>query len=76
MSGNMQSSQQTGVTEMDDIIIKTEDGIRISVCEWVSGGVWLHLSSRAGTSHAALTREEAQELFQALLTVLDAEVEA
>lgn len=57
---------------MDDIIINTEDGMRISVCQWDNDGAWLHLSSRTGTTYAALTRDEAQELFQALLTVLDA----
>ena len=57
---------------MENIIFHTEDGIRISVSEWDVGGVWLHLSSTRGTNHAALTRSEAQELFQALLTVLDA----
>jgi hypothetical protein len=61
---------------MDDIIITTEDGIRISVSQWDNAGAWLHLSSRSGTTCAVLTRDEAQELFQALLTVLDAEVAA
>tara|TARA_R110000868_G_scaffold164205_1_gene396652 strand:+ start:366 stop:551 length:186 start_codon:yes stop_codon:yes gene_type:complete len=61
---------------MDDIIINTEDGMRISVCQWDNDGAWLHLSSRSGTTYAALTRGEAQELFQSLLTVLDAEVAA
>jgi hypothetical protein len=57
---------------MNDIIINTEDEMRISVCQWDNDGIWLHLSSRTGTTYAALTRDEAQELFHALLTVLDA----
>ena len=54
-----------------ETIIKTEDGVRVSVDSWDDGGAWLHLSMRHGTSSAVLTRAEAQQLVAGLLAVLE-----
>jgi hypothetical protein len=61
---------------MDDIIIKTQDDMRISVSQWDDGGAWLHLASRVGTTCAVLTRSEALALMEGLRAVLDQEVVA
>jgi hypothetical protein len=61
---------------MDDIIIKTQDDMRISVSQWDDGGAWLHLASRVGTTCAVLTRSEALALMEGLRAVLDQEVAA
>jgi hypothetical protein len=61
---------------MDDIIIKTEDNMRISVSQWDDGGAWLHLASRVGTTCAVLTRSEALALLAGLQAVLSEEVAA
>lgn len=54
-----------------ETIIKTEDGVKVSVDSWDDGGAWLHLSMRHGTASAVLTRAEAQQLVAGLLAVLE-----
>ena len=53
-----------------EVIIKTEEGVRVSIDSWDEGGAWLHLSMRHGTAAAVLTREEAQKLLAGLQAVL------
>ena len=53
-----------------EVIIKTGDGVRVSIDSWDSGGAWLHLSMRHGTAAAVFTREEAQKLLAGLQAVL------
>lgn len=50
--------------------IETEDGVKISVCQWDDGGAWLHLSMKSGTAYAALTKDEAQRLLEGLQAIL------
>ena len=59
-----------------EVVIKTEDGVRVSVSDWDSGGAWLHLQGRGATMSAVLTREEAQQLVAGLQAVLNAGVAA
>jgi len=59
-----------------ETIIKTEDGVRVSVSDWDSGGAWLHLQGRGATMSAVLTRDEAQQLVNGLQAILNAEVAA
>jgi hypothetical protein len=59
-----------------ETIIKTEDGVRVSVDSWDDGGAWLHLSTMHGTSCVAMTRAEAQKLLAGLQAVLAEEVAA
>jgi len=59
-----------------EVIIKTQDGVRVSIDSWDEGGAWLHLSMRHGTAAAVLTREEAQKLLAGLQAVLAEEVAA
>lgn len=54
-----------------ETIIKTEDGVRVSVDSWDDGGAWLHLSMGHGTASAVLTRAEAQKLLAGLQAVLE-----
>ena len=56
--------------------IKTEDGVKISVCKWDDGGAWLHLCMKSGTAYAALTKDEAQQLLAGLQAILAKEVTA
>ena len=64
------------MSEEIETTIYTEDGIRVSVSEWDEGGAWLHLSQRGGTSHAVLTRAEAEQLLAGLQAILAKEVAA
>jgi hypothetical protein len=50
--------------------ISTEDGVKVSVCQWDDGGAWLHLHMKSGTAYAALTRDEAQQLLEGLQAIL------
>ena len=59
-----------------EVVIKTEDGVRVSVSDWDSGGAWMHLQGRHGSMSAMLTRDEAQRLVAGLQAVLNAEVAA
>lgn len=59
-----------------EVVIKTQDGVRVSIDSWDEGGAWLHLSMRNGTSSVVLTREEAQKLLAGLQAVLAEEVAA
>lgn len=64
------------MTNEIEVIIKTEDGVRVSIDTWDNGGAWLHMSMRHGTAAAVLTREEAQKLLAGLQAVLAEEVAA
>ena len=55
-----------------EVVIKTEDGVRVSVSDWDSGGAWLYLQGRNGSMSAVLTRDEAQRLVDGLQRILDA----
>ena len=59
-----------------ETIIKTEDGVRVSIDSWDNGGAWLHLSMSHGTGSAIFTRAEAQKLLAGLQAVLAEEVAA
>ena len=59
-----------------ETIIKTEDGVRVSIDSWDNGGAWLHLSMRNGTASAIFTRAEAEKLLAGLQAVLAEEVAA
>lgn len=59
-----------------ETIIRTEDGVRVSVCEWDDGGVFLHLTMRSGTSYATIDRANAQRLLEGLQAILAKEVAA
>ena len=64
------------MSEEIETIIKTEDGVRLSVSEWDDGGAWLHLTMRSGFAHAVLTRNEAKQLMSGLQAILAKEVSA
>ena len=59
---------------MDDFetTIYTKDEIRISVSNWDDGGAWLSIQRLGASMYAGLTRAEAQAIFEALQTVLEA----
>ena len=59
---------------MDDFetTIYTKDEIRISVSNWDDGGAWLSIQRQGASMYAGLTRAEAQAIFEALQTVLEA----
>jgi hypothetical protein len=70
------SEQEKIMSEEIETIIKTEDGVRLSVSEWDDGGAWLHLSMRSGSAHAVLTSKEAEQLLAGLQAILAKEVSA
>ena len=59
-----------------EIDVKTEHGVRVSLCEWDDGGAWLHLQARSASMSTVLTREEAQQLLAGLQAILAKEVTA
>ena len=56
--------------------IYTAEDVRISVDEWDSGGVWLHLQGRGASMHCTLTRAEAKQMLAGLQAILAKEVTA
>ena len=64
------------MSEELETIIRTEDGIRVSVSGWDEGGAWLRLSMRYGSAYATLTRSEAEQLLEGLQAILAKEVAA
>lgn len=54
-----------------ETIIKTADGVRVSVDEWDDGGAWLSLNCRNGSTHTTLTRDEAMQLLAGLEAILN-----
>jgi len=59
-----------------ETIIKTTDGLTISVSEWDDGGAWISLAHRHGSIYNSLTRAEAQQLLAGLQAILAKEVAA
>ena len=59
-----------------EVVIKTEDGLRVSASNWDENGAWLHLRSPAASMSAVLTRDEARRLVAGLQAILNAGVAA
>jgi hypothetical protein len=59
-----------------ETIIKTKDGVRVSLHTWDDDGAWLHLAMKHGTSYVVLTRNEAERLLAGLQALLTEEVAA
>jgi hypothetical protein len=59
------------MTNEIETVIKTKDGVRVSIDTWDNGGAWLHLSMSHGTASAILTRSEAEQLLAGLQAVLE-----
>ena len=64
------------MTNEIETVIKTQEGVKVSVDSWDEGGAWLHLQVRGGSAYAALTRSEAQQLLVGLQLILAQEVTA
>jgi len=59
-----------------ETVIKTEDGVRVSIDSWDEGGAWIGLQMRGGSAYAVLTRDEAQQMLVGLQLILAQEVAA
>jgi hypothetical protein len=59
-----------------ETVIKTEDGVRVSIDSWDEGGAWIGLQMRGGSAYAVLTRDEAQQMLAGLQAILAQEVAA
>jgi hypothetical protein len=57
---------------MEEIMIRTEDGVRVSVDPWSPSAIWLHLGSPNRAASAVLTRSEAKQVIAALQAQLAA----
>jgi len=57
-------------------VIKTEEGVRVSIDSWDEGGAWIGLQMRGGSAYAVLTRDEAQQMLAGLQAILAQEVAA
>ena len=53
-----------------ETIIKTADGVKISVSEWDDGGAWINIMLRNGSMYTGLTRAEAEQLILGLQAIL------
>ena len=58
-------------TEELNIVIRTEDGVRLSIDKWDDGGAWISMQVRGASANAVLTRAEAQRVFNALQSILE-----
>lgn len=56
--------------------IKTEHGTRVHLDQWDDGGVWIFLQGRNASMSTPLTRAEAQQMLEGLITILNKEVTA
>ena len=54
-----------------ETVIRTEEGIRVSVSEWYESRVWLYLQARHGSSHVIFNRAETEQLLAGLKAILD-----
>jgi hypothetical protein len=59
-----------------DIVISTENNVRVNLCEWDDGGVWLYLQGRQASMSTTLTRSEAEQMLAGLQALLAKEVTA
>ena len=64
------------MTNEIETIIKTEDGVRVSIDSWDNGGAWIGLQVRGGSAYAFLTRSEAEQMLAGLQAILAQEVTA
>jgi hypothetical protein len=54
-----------------DFVIKTKDGARDIRVSPYDDGVWLSMSMSGCNSYTSMTKDEAQELIEALMAVLN-----
>jgi hypothetical protein len=59
-----------------EVVVNTQEGVRVTACEWDDGGVWLHLQGQRATMFTPMTRDEAQQLLAGLQAILAKEVTA
>jgi predicted alpha-1,6-mannanase (GH76 family) len=59
-----------------EITIATQDESHINVHEWYDGGVWLKIGVNRASVFTALTRDESQQLMEALEAILAKELTA
>ena len=57
---------------MEDINIKTEDEMRVSVDSWSPSAIYLHIGGHNQSAGAVLTRNEALQVIAALKNLLGA----
>ena len=55
-------------------IIKTKDGVRVSLSDRSGGGAWLSLQHTHGSNFFVFTKAEAEQLLAGLQAVLATEV--
>jgi len=55
-------------------IIKTKDGVRVSLSDWNEGGAWLSIQHTHGSNFFVFTKAEAEQLLAGLQAVLATEV--
>jgi hypothetical protein len=66
----------TQVQEEIEVSINTAHGTRVHINEWDDGAVWLYLQGRQASMSTVLTRAEAQQMVEALQSILAKEVTA
>jgi hypothetical protein len=55
----------------NETIIKTADGVRVSLSDWNEGGAWLSLQHSHGSNFVVFTKAEAEKLLAGLKAVLE-----
>ena len=55
-------------------IIKTKDGVRVSLSDWNEGGAWLSIQHTHGSNFFVFTKAEAEQLLAGLQAVLATEI--
>ena len=62
------------MTLENETIIKTKDGVRVSLSDWNEGGAWLSIQHTHGSNFFVFTKAEAEQLLAGLQAVLATEV--
>ena len=65
------SFKKEPIMKENETIIKTADGVRVSLSDWNEGGAWLSLQHSHGSNFVVFTKAEAEKLLAGLQAVLE-----
>lgn len=58
---------------MEDILIKADNGCRVSFDKWDDGAVWLYLAFKGGSASCTIPRDQAKLMLKVLQEILEDE---
>ena len=60
---------------MEDIMIKADNGCRVSFDEWDEGAIWMYLAFQGGSASCTIPRDQAKIMLDVLQKLLAEKVE-